>query len=413
MGSESVGLRVQRLRARLGLTQADIADFAGRSEKWVWRLENGRAGIDLPTAQRLADGLGVDVGVVLGLAPIPEDLASVNRREFVRAALTSAAGAALIPAVDPLDPEPWERLARVLSHRSRADQATANHLENATVALESLEYQLAPSALIGPVRGHLDEVCRLLEGTHAARLRRQLLSIAGETAATAGWLMWDLERLNDMRAYWRVAIDAAEEAGDRALLAFVLASASFQPSYRENPGERLDQLTGRERHATPRTKAWILATMAEAHALAGNDRACLRTLDRADDVMAQLGDDRTSRRPRYDPFDTTRMLSERGAALVKLGRGREARDVLETALAGLQDQPRMLNSARTSYARALAQQGEVDGAVTAANAALDAAAAMGTAPTLGALGKVVRDLQPWAASPVVQQLDQRLRTIAP
>lgn len=410
---EDPGLRIQRLRARLGLSQDDVADFAGKSSSWAWRIENGKARLDLATAERLALGFSVDVDVVLGRVPIPDGLPRpVKRREFVQRAVIGAASAALLPAANPLDPEPWERLARVLGRGAGTDQVTVDHMERATTALETLQYQIGPAALIGPVRGHLDEVCRLLEGPLPARLRRQLLSIAGETAATAGWLMWDLERLDDMGAYWRVAIEAAEECGDRALSAFVLTSASFQPSYRENPVERIRRLAGLERHATPRTRAWILAATAEAYALAGDDRACLVALDRADSVMARLGDDRTTRRPRYDPFDATRMLGERGSALVKLGRGREARDILETALGGLASQPRMLNSVRASYARALAQQGEVEGATRAAAEALDGAAAMGTSPTLGALRKVVRDLEPWADSPDVKRLDERLRAAA-
>ena len=252
---------------------------------------------------------------------------------------------------------------------------------------------------------------RLLEGSLAPNQRRQLFSIAAETAATAGWLMWDLERPTDVTAYFRSGLKAAAEAGDRALAAFIMASASLQPSYRERPAERLRLLRGRERDATPRTRAWIHALEAEALALAGDEAGCLRALDRADSVLAALGDDRSVRRPRYDPFDPDRMLGERGSALVKLGRGRDARDLLEGALVAMQGQPRMLNSVRTSYARALALQGEVHGAVRAADAALDGAAAMGIAPTLGALRKVVRDLLPWAHEPGVQQLRERLRAL--
>jgi transcriptional regulator with XRE-family HTH domain len=404
-----LGQRIRRLRRAVGLTQKDLADFAERSERWMRGIEAGRGRLDPETVQQLALGLRVAPAALLGLTAESGD--DVKRREFLQRALTSAAGAALVPAVDPLDPEPWERLDRALRRPRGIDSRTINHLEQAMTALESLEYELAPGALIGPLRGHLVEVVRLLEGGLAPSQRRQLLSIAGETAATAGWLMWDLERPADVVAYFRSGLQAATDAGDRPLAAFIQASSSLQPSYRERPADRIRLLRGHERHATPRTRAWIYTLEGEALALAGDERGCLSALDRADTVLAGLGDDRADRRPRYDPFDSTRMLGERGSALVKLGRGRDARDLLESAMAALRGQPRILNSIRASYARALAQQGEVDGAVRAASEALDGAAALGTAPTLGALRKVVRDLRPWAGDPAVHQLGERLRLL--
>jgi len=352
--------------------------------------------------------------VVLGLAPIPEEDAEVKQRDFVRKAIGGAVGAALIPAVDPLNPEPWDRLARALSVTGPVDAATVEHLERATTALESLEYELSPSALIGPVRGHLDEVSRLLGAPMPASRRRQLLSIAGEAAATAGWLMWDLDRPDAVAAYWRLGAQAAEQARDRGLAAFVGISASFQ--YRERPRERLEMLRAQERNATPRTRAWLLATAAGSAALLGDERACMTALDRADALLAKLGDDRATRRPRYDPFEATRMLGERGAALVKLaahesgrfrGRERDARAVLEQAIAQMDGQPRMVNSMRASYARAPAQRGKVDGAVQSAHEALDGAEAMGI--SLRTLSDVARDLEPWATSPAVQRLSERVR----
>jgi hypothetical protein len=340
----------------------------------------------------------------------------VKRREFLRRVIAGAVGASLVPPVDVLDPEPWERLERVLARPGRIDPATIVHLDRAVTALESMEYELAPTALIGPVRGQLDELGRLLEGSVPTSARQQLLSLAGETAATAGWLMWDLQRGADVRGYWRIGRRAAQSSGDGALMAFVLVSTSFQ--YREQPEKRLPILRASERDATPRTRAWALAAQAEAFALAGDERGCLAALDRADAVLAKSGEGGSTRRPRYDPFDATRMTGERGAVLVKLAghgsrrfrtRGREARTLLEEALADMHGQPRMVNSLRASLARALAQLGDADGAAYVASQALDGATAMGIKPTLSTLRKVLADLEPASDSPAVRRLAERLR----
>ena len=81
--------------------------------------------------------------------------------------------------------------------------------------LESRESQENPRALLGPVEGHLGNVATLLAGSPP--LRPQLCSIAGETAALAGWLAWDIEDRPAAAGYFRVGIDAAKEANDRAL----------------------------------------------------------------------------------------------------------------------------------------------------------------------------------------------------
>jgi transcriptional regulator with XRE-family HTH domain len=414
------GLQIRRLRIRRRLSKDELASWAGRSVRWIYDLEAGRAPLDAERAERIALGLGVDVEVVLGLAPIPGDVVGddddVKRREFLRKAIIGAVTASLVPPVDVLDPEPWERLQRVLARPDRIDSATIAHLDRAVTALESMEYELAPAALIGPVRGQLDELGKLLEGSLPPSARQQLLSLAGETAVTAGWLMWDLQREVDVREYWSIGGRAAQRSGDRALMSFVQVSMSFQ--YREQPVKRIPILRASERGATPRTRAWALAAQAEAHAVAGDEHGCLAALDRADTVLAKFGDDRSARRPRYDPFDATRMYGERGAALVKLAshgrfrsRGRQARSLLERAITDMRGQPRMVNSLRASLARALAQTGDADGAVRIAFQALDGATAMGTKPTLGALRKVLGDLQPWSDSPVVDQLAERLRAV--
>jgi transcriptional regulator with XRE-family HTH domain len=414
------GLQIRRLRVRRGLSKDELASWAGRSVRWVYDLEAGRAPLDAERAERIALGLRVDVEVVLGLAPVPGDLdedhEDVKRREFLRRVIGGAVGASLIPPVDALDPEPWERLERVLARPGRIDPATIVHLDRAVTALESMEYELAPTALIGPVRGQLDELGKLLDASLPTSARQQLLSLAGETAATAGWLMWDLQREADVEEYWRIGRRAAQGSGDRALVAFVQVSTSFR--YRDQPAKRLPMLRASERDATPRTRAWALATQAEAHALVGDERGCLGALDRADTVLAQSGEDRSTRRPRYDPFDATRMHGERGAVLVKLAsygggrfrsRGQNARSLLEQAIAGTRGQPRMVNSMRTSLARALAQMGDAEGAAHIALQALDGATAMGIKPTLGALRKVLSDLEPVTDSTAVRQFAERLR----
>jgi transcriptional regulator with XRE-family HTH domain len=409
---KTIGQRVRRLRAQRGLTQDQLGDFASRTGRWVWNLENGYVTtLKVNVAQGLAFGLGCSVSYLLGTADGDDD--DVKRREFLGEAARRAAGLALTPA---LDLAPWDRLAHVLSRPSSIDSATLTVLETATTALEALEYDVPPRGLIGPLSGHLTEIARLLEGSIPPSARQHLLSLAAEASATIGWLKWDLDEMGEAEQCWRVAAAAARDAGDRPLEAFVATSTSFR--HRDDASARLAILRPAEAAATPRTLAWIRATEAESHALLGEEADCLRAMDRASAVMAALGDDRTSRRPRYDPYDEARLLADRGSALVKLAthpsgrfrrRGAEARDQLEQAISDMQGQPRMVHSMRASLARALAQLGDVEGATHTAQEAFDGAAGMGVQTIItGTLTKVVRELEPWYQEPAVRALRERL-----
>jgi hypothetical protein len=80
-------------------------------------------------------------------------------------------------------------------------------------------------------------------------MQRQLSSIAGETAGLAGWLAFDMEDRRAAAAYLRAGIEAAQEANDRALGAYLVGSSCVQPAYGERPQARLLQSGPADRRA--------------------------------------------------------------------------------------------------------------------------------------------------------------------
>src|SRR5690349_20971453 len=119
MDASTLGLRIRKLRTVRHLTQRQLADFAGRSERWLWSLErgDGRSRLDIAAAQGIAFGLQLDVAVVLGLRPVPDGLNSLNeddvkRRTFLFRTIGGSLGGSLVPSIRIANPELWERLAR-------------------------------------------------------------------------------------------------------------------------------------------------------------------------------------------------------------------------------------------------------------------------------------------------------------
>ena len=64
MGTERLGIRVMRLRERLGLSQERAAQLAGISDR-TWVRVEGNRGTTLKTLDRMACVLGVTVSALL------------------------------------------------------------------------------------------------------------------------------------------------------------------------------------------------------------------------------------------------------------------------------------------------------------------------------------------------------------
>lgn len=63
----TVGEQVRRIRSERGLSQEQLADELGVHRTYMGGVERGERNLTLRSVERLADRLGVDVLVLLGL----------------------------------------------------------------------------------------------------------------------------------------------------------------------------------------------------------------------------------------------------------------------------------------------------------------------------------------------------------
>jgi hypothetical protein len=220
---------------------------------------------------------------------------------------------------------------------------------------ESLGGLRSQGALLGPVVGHLNTVTLLLRGSPRSSLSGRFARSLGRRPA------WRAGSPGTWKTAGRPAPTSTpatpasrppQEADDKALGAYLVGSSCVQPAYRERPYARLRRLEGRTHgftrtDANPSTRAWLVTSEAEAHALAGDERSTLRALDEADTAMNQAGEEDTSRRPRVAFFNRTYLMGERGVALARLEQPEAAQEVLEDALLSLEPEavktrPRLL-----------------------------------------------------------------------
>jgi len=404
---EAAADRVNQLASAMGEKQ--VAVTGSTFGKWERGIHQPR-GIHRELLCLLYDAPAEELGLFQP-AGIEATLEDMNRRVFLQG-LGAVTGLVTGSAL-----EPWHRLTAALRQPSRVDRQTVAELERVTAGLESLEAQASPRALLGAVVGHLNTVAALLQGSLGLTLRRQLCSVAGETAGLAGWLAWDLEDRRAAGAFFRAGIEAAQEAEDRPLGAYLVGSSCVQPAYRERPHARLRRLQGRTHgfataDANPTTRAWLVTLEAEAHALAGNEAASLRALDQAETTMSSIDHEDDARRPRATFFNDAYLTGERGVALARLGQPAAARHVLEAALGSLDPEmvktrPRLLSALATAHI----QQGNIDEACRISADALALADRQQVTINLQDVRRLRLDLEPWRHTEAVRELDEQLAAV--
>ncbi|WP_370072431.1 helix-turn-helix domain-containing protein [Streptacidiphilus sp. MAP5-3] len=298
--AETFGDLLRRLRVRTGRSQTEQADelcklmgdplkSVTRSE--VSRYERGKR-VPRPRMVRLyAQSYGVPEGELLRAAAIArtarcastlgEDVPSVDavpedpvrRREFMGAAVVGVGLAA----------EPWSRLSFALGRSGPADSTVSAAMTERTAALFAAEERMPARELYRGLAEHLDQLTVLLGA--GGRHRRELLVTAGETAALAGWLAFDMGDLTAAQHYYGAAAQAGHEADHSPLLALVLAYGSYAV---DDPVRARDMLRAAQQHVRQpgcaTARAWVSAREAEESAAIGDREGALRALERAQAV---------------------------------------------------------------------------------------------------------------------------------
>jgi tetratricopeptide (TPR) repeat protein len=192
----------------------------------------------------------------------------VDRRTFLGAAALAAGAAA----------EPWGRLAAALGGAD-VDAETVQALEQTTAGMFESEEHIPAALMVDKLAAHLDTITALLP--RAGKYRAALAIAAGEAAALAGWMAYDLGDRRQAAQYYGVAVQAGQAAGHGAVTALALGYGSYAvpaPRAREMLSEAQRQVRG-PGYAT--ASAWLAAREAEEAARLGDREGAVRCLERA------------------------------------------------------------------------------------------------------------------------------------
>jgi transcriptional regulator with XRE-family HTH domain/tetratricopeptide (TPR) repeat protein len=391
-----VGERLSVSRRRRGLSQADFGSMIGRSESWVSKVETGAMRLDsVALARKIAGLLGVDVRFLLGLdsGGAPTGATTGAREVEIRHVLVGAgdwevldplrrrwffvqAGAATLEVLAALGPgrgDLPERASAAQDGRARVDAETVDGLSEIVLTLRTAYRSVSGYSLLGPAYGILNLVTEL--APDAGRERARMVALAGQLGTLlASVFALDLEDFEAARPYLRLAMRAAQESSDAELMAFTLGGRAFHAAHGGDLGSGAAfadaALDSARAGIHPQTHAWLLAVASEMHASTGSGARCEQLLERAagqlelpDVGRAWVG---------IGAFNPAKLAAYRGGDMMRLGRHREAQEVLGAALAGLG--PALSKHRCTAHidlAGALARDGRLDDAADHAVIALE------------------------------------------
>ncbi|MGH3889303.1 MAG: XRE family transcriptional regulator [Pseudonocardiaceae bacterium] len=194
-------------------------------------------------------------------------VADVDRQQFIRATLGTAAGTVGAPfaftdLIVPTQPTP---VPSVVGHTEVAE------VRNATRAFEGWDNRYGSGLLREAVVAQLQHCAELLNARCSELVRADLFSAVGDLARVTGFMAFDACAHDDARRMFQFALHCAEESGDWHLRAFVLSITARQAIWCGDPDTgltltelamvRADRLTATERAILHNSRARALAKL--------------------------------------------------------------------------------------------------------------------------------------------------------
>ncbi|MEU6821756.1 helix-turn-helix transcriptional regulator [Streptomyces atriruber] len=404
------GPELRRLRQATGLTLTEFSVALNYDKGYLSKVERGERSASPELARRCDAFLGAN-GELQRMAVRPESdsdtteapaapsLCRVGRRAVLAAGTGSLIdfglklGGQASSAADPLLP----------SFRAQFDQ------------LRKLGQSTAPKVLLPLLETQTRTVAGLADDAPSAS-RAPVLLLASRFAEYTGWMAQEAGDSSAALGWTGEAAELARAGGDPHLGSYALVRRALVTLY----GGDADGTVALARRAQndvlpPRIRGLAAQREAQGHALVGDERECLRSLDRARDLL-----DSDNALSSADPVIGTTHVSDPAAmttgwCLHDLGRPKAAAEVLDRECRRLP--PHALRThARYGFRRSLAHaaSGEVEHACTIAGELLGMMPAVPSATVNRDVRRLARELSRFRSSRAVRDLQPALaRVLAP
>jgi transcriptional regulator with XRE-family HTH domain len=337
---------------------------------------------------------------------------TVNRRELLRMLGWAATAAAGSPALHNLDEQECERVVLAIQMPSRVDAHVIEHIEAVLMRCLKQDDLLGPQAALDTVLAQRSLVRSLLPEAPSS-VRDRLLSVYASLSRLAGWLSFDLNSYDAAADYYESARQAAHEAHDTELAAFVLCYLSYLATWRDQARLGIDHAVAAQGWANQtddhRLQAFALDMAARALARDGQSTTAFGAIDQARQTLTQADAERTS----YAYFLAIggRLTSTESLCQLYLGDFDRAAVAAQEDLAMIDNslaRDRALTTLRLGICRLRATKPDVPGAARAIGEAGALAVHNRSARLIDRLRRAAAELEPWQHVPEARAVRHEL-----
>lgn len=395
------GAELRRRREAAGMTLDQLAEVTTYSKGHLSKIERG---VNPPTMNlaQCCDAYFNAGGRLRRLFSAEEQSAVSRPRPARRRVIATGVGSLL---------------AARMADGGKAGHAGAQELPPGALYQEQLNQMkqlgqsLAPAAILPVLRSQASTVMALAYRTTGSS-RAGLLITASRFAEYIGWMAQ--ENGDDAAALHATAeaVDLARAGGDTDLADYALVRRALVTYYKGNASHTITLAQQAQRSSVPpRVKGLAAQREAQGHALAGDEKACGRALDRAR-ALLDVGVD-----PSTGPVLGTTQLADpvsmvAGWCLYDLGRPRQAAEALERECRRIA--PHALNT-RTRYglrhALALAASGEIERSCETARGLLAFMSIIPSATVRTDVRRLDREWSRFRGNPMVRGLRPALANV--
>ncbi|MFG3424899.1 helix-turn-helix domain-containing protein [Streptomyces californicus] len=405
------GPELRRLRLEAGLSLKALSTALAYDKGHLSKVERGGRSPSPDLARRCDAFLGADgelQRLVIGPEPAPaadadtagirpsRDPGAVGRR----AVLAVGTGTLIDLSLSPSDRAPSADDPLLTSFRTQFDQ------------LRMLGQSTSPAALLPLLATQTRTVTGLAAGA-TATTRSAAFLLASRFAEFTGWMAQEAGDSGAALQWTGEAADLARAGGDPHLGSYGLVRRALVTLYDGDAAStitlaRLAQSGG----LPPRIRGLAAQREAQGHALVGDERACLRGLDRARTLLT--GD---SAHDEAGPTIGTTHVSDPAAmttgwCLYDLGRPKAAAELLDRECGRLPSHA-LRTRTRYGFRRSLAHaaSGEVEHACTIAGELLGMMPAVPSATVNSDVRRLARELSRFRSSRAVRDLQPALAQV--
>ena len=295
------GYVFRAVRRAAGLTQQDLGDLLELDQDRISRIERGERQLrDITIIARVASRLGIPpalLGFDTGAATVEttgtgdrREVDWVKRRDFPQLVAAIALGV----GVDALD---LDRLAALLPAgpaaltTTQVGAADVEAIEQATAVLRGWQFTCGGGLARSTAVAQLRSVLPLLDTASTPAVHERLLVATADLGMVAAWTNYDVERHDEARRLWVIALSVAREAEDPAatdLIVKLLLAMTHQALHLRRPQEALSMVqlgygagASRSQPVSASTASHLASHQAWCHGALGDARACDRALGQA------------------------------------------------------------------------------------------------------------------------------------